>query len=390
MNWTKILVITLPFLVGCQQGKTQKEPKEANLTTPVEKKEQKETPVSKSFTLNDFYGNDDTLLQKTEMEFNQLTTEEKIAQMIITSAGELGKPKNTIRKLVKQHAVGGVIFLKGQKAENAAFIQELNQLQGDKTPLLYSIDAEPSLYNKRVLGSKLKIKKTIDIQTEAECKEIARLINSEIKPMGFLQNFAPVVDLSPNNEAIKSRSHGSNPEVVVNMAKAFIQATQKDGIVATAKHFPGHGYVKGDTHKQSVYIDGELQEVGVYEPLIKAGVISVMVGHITVKNNDLYSTDGLPATCSPKIVQHLLKEKMGFKGIVITDAMNIMKAVTKIDNSPLLAAKAGCDMILMPPNETQLAKDIIAEMEKDASFKTHIETAVKKIIRLKICLGLIQ
>ena len=387
MNWTKIGLLTLPLFMSCQQAKPQQEP-EATSTKQIEVKE---TPSSNSsqYSLSDFYGASTELDSKVASYFDQLSEKEKIAQMIITCAGELGKPKATVRNLVQSNSVGGVIFLKGNKEDHKAFIQELNQLQEERIPLLYSIDAEPSLYNKRVIGTSLDIKKTIDIESESECEAIAHTIDQELLEMGFRQNFAPVVDLSPNNEAIKNRSHGSDPERVINMAKAFVKATQEDQIIATAKHFPGHGYVKGDTHKQSVYIDGELKEVDVYKPLIDAGVLSIMVGHITIKNNEKYSTDGLPATCSKTIVTDLLKNEMNFQGIVITDAMNIMKAVTQVENSPLLAAKAGCDMILMPPNEKQLLNDIHSEYTASDSFKNQIDESVKKIIRLKICLGLL-
>lgn len=382
MNWTKALWLTLPIMISCQQAKTQQE-----TTPPTEAIEQKQEV--KTYTLADFYATNNELDQKVNDVYTNLTDEGRVAQMIITCAGELGKPKATVRNLVKANTVGGVIFLKGQKDDHKAFIKELNTIQGDKIPLLYSIDAEPSLYNRRVIGTSLNIKNTIDIESTDEAEQIAHTIDKELLEMGFRQNFAPVVDLSPNNEAIKNRSHGSDPKRVTELASAFIKATQEDGIVATAKHFPGHGYVKGDTHKQSVYIDREMKEVDVYKPFIEQGVLSIMVGHITVRNNEKYNTNELPATCSRNIVTDLLKNELGFNGIVITDAMNIMKAVTKIENSPLLAAKAGCDMILMPPNETQLLADIVKEMGQDQNFKQEVEQSVKKIIRLKICLGLI-
>ena len=176
---------------------------------------------------------------------------------------------------------------------------------------------------------------------------------------------------------------------MISLSKQFIKTTQEQGIVATAKHFPGHGLVSGDTHKKSVYIDGDLQELEVYPPLIDAGVLSIMMAHITIENNPKYSTDGLPASCSRKIVTGLLKEELGFKGLVITDALNIMKAVTIIDNAPLLASKAGNDMLLMPIDETETINSILAEMSIDSIYRQQVYQSVKKIIRLKVYLGLI-
>jgi len=146
--------------------------------------------------------------------------------------------------------------------------------------------------------------------------------------------------------------------------------------------------VSGDSHNQLVAIDGEMQELDNYKPLIKNGVISIMVGHIAVLNNEKYNTDGLPSSCSRKIVTDLLKNELNFKGIVITDAMN-MGALKKIDNASLKAVEAGCDMILMEPDEIKLFDAIYQKYMNDDAFKKQVDQSVKKIIRLKICLNII-
>ncbi len=116
--------------------------------------------------------------------------------------------------------------------------------------------------------------------------------------------------------------------------------------------------------------------------------MSIMVGHIAVENNPAYNTNGMPATLSRKIVTGLLKDEMGFKGIITTDAMN-MGAVASIPDAGLQAVKAGNDMILMPLNEKELAYAILAEMDKDPAFKEQVYESVKKIIRMKLAAGLI-
>ena len=340
--------------------------------------------------LNDFFKNDPSIDFKVNEIFNSLNDTTRVAQMIVTSAGELGKPKSTVYKLAKQNKIGGVVFLKGTKADHKKMIDHLNAISESQNqlPFIFSIDAEPSLFNSRLKGSQ-PILNTIDITTKKESDSIARIINNDLLQIGFRQNFAPVADVSPNNEAIKNRSFGSDKRKVIELTKQFIETTQEQGIIATAKHFPGHGLVKGDTHKKSVYIDGELQELDVYPPLIEAGVLSIMMAHITIKNNPTYNTNGLPASCSRNIVTGLLKEKLGFKGLIITDALNIMKAVNIIENAPLLASKAGNDMLLMPINETKTINSILNEIQKDKAYKEQVYQSVKKIIRLKVCLGLI-
>lgn len=339
--------------------------------------------------LSEFYEYNPAVEHRVDEIFNTLNDTERVSQMIVTSAGELGKPDATVLKLARDNKIGGIVFLKGSKENHKKMIDSLNGISSaqNQLPLLYSIDAEPSLYNGRLKGS-APMMNTIDIKTTQQSDSIATLINKTLLEIGFRQNFAPVVDVSPNNEAIKNRSFGNDKNQVISLSKQFIKTSQEQGIIATAKHFPGHGLVSGDTHKKSVYIDGDLQELEVYPPLIDAGVLSVMMAHITIENNAKYSTDGLPASCSRKIVTGLLKEELGFKGLVITDALNIMKAVTIIDNAPLLASKAGNDMLLMPIDETETINSILAEMSVNPGYKKQVYQSVKKIIRLKVFLGL--
>ena len=114
-----------------------------------------------------------------------------------------------------------------------------------------------------------------------------------------------------------------------------------------------------------------------------------MVAHLAIKNNEPYNTNGLPSTCSPKIVNDLLKDSLGFKGIIVTDALN-MGAVSAIKNNGLLAAMAGCDQLLMPIDEEKVLMDILNEIHTDSTFKVQIYDSVKKIIRLKLCLNKIN
>lgn len=340
-------------------------------------------------SLQNFYDYDPIIEHQVDRIFHTLNDTTRVAQMIVISAGELGKPKNVVLQLAKENKIGGVVFLKGTKENHKRMIDSLNSISSleNQIPILFSIDAEPSLFNGRLQGTD-PIMKTIDIKTSKQSDSIARIINNELLEVGFHQNFAPVTDVSPENEAIKNRSFGDDKQKVIELSKQFIQTTQEQGLVATAKHFPGHGLVKGDTHKKSVYIDGSLRELDVYPPLIDTGVLSIMMAHITIKNNSKYTTSGLPASCSRNIVTDLLKGELGFKGLVITDALNIMKAVTIIENAPLLASKAGNDMLLMPIDETETINSILNEMEKDVIYKEQVYQSVKKIIRLKIYLGL--
>lgn len=256
-------------------------------------------------------------------------------------------------------------------------------------PMIYSMDAEPSLFNGRISDTAPLIN-TSAIGTSEECDSIVSIIDTKLQEIGIHHNYAPVCDLSTSNAAITNRSFGRNEAHVINMSRAFIESTQHDNIVACAKHFPGHGLVTGDTHKQSVYIDGELKELPVYQPLIDAGVLSIMIAHITIENNATYGTNGLPSSCSRTIVTDLLREELGFEGLIISDALNIMKAVTVLDKAPLLASKAGCDFILMPQVEALTMQWVMEEMALDETYNRQVEESVKRILRLKLCLGLLH
>ena len=340
---------------------------------------------SQPHQLDDFLSPSDQLQQEVDDVYSSLSEEERVAQMIISSLGKLGKPYAAVEPLIKTRQIGGIIFLSGDPQQFKSDIEGINQLS-EGWPLLMSMDAEPSLFNRRMPGTP-PMGPTNQLTNVEMMNDAVSTINATLMDIGFQQNYAPVVDVSPNNEAIGNRTMGSSEEAIVPLATAFIKRTQRDQIVATAKHFPGHGRVSGDTHKKLVYIDGELTEVSIYKPMIEAGVASIMVGHIAVENNEKYNTNGMPSTCSKTIVTDLLRKEMKFDGIIITDAMN-MGAVAAIPESTLLAAKAGCDLILMPPDEVGTIESIMNEMKSDPTFAQQVEESVKRIIRLKLCLGM--
>jgi beta-N-acetylhexosaminidase len=341
------------------------------------------------YSLKDFYAEDSLLTKRVEEVFVTLNQEEIVGQMIIQAVGKLGKKPSDIKKLIQEHRLGGIILLSGEKRAFQRMVKILDSISeaNHSLPILYSADAEPSLVNRKIIGTK-KVSNTSSIKTVQKCRWTAATISKDLMDMRVRQNFAPICDLSTGNKAIGNRSFGSDQDSVIMLANAFIQYSQQVGVAATAKHFPGHGFVKGDTHHELVYIDGDLKETDVYKPLIANGVIGIMIAHIAIKNNTLYDTKGLPSSCSEVVVKKLLKEEMGFKGLAISDAMN-MKAATDIPQASLKAAMAGCDMILMPPNENEAIQSISTEMDQNEALKRQIHESVKKIIRLKICLGLL-
>lgn len=379
MKSIKITLIALTVLFQSCAQTNEKDTKRKPLVQPT---------ISSSFELSDFLSENEKLDQAVSNVFSQLDDTAIVAQLIMPAVGRLGQTKETIDQHINHRIIGGVLMLNGTKDEFTSWIQDFeknNKLKGN-LPFLYSADAEPSLVNRKITGS-TPVKKANELTSIDEVHTVAQTISKDLKSIGINYNFSPVVDMSPN-KTVGFRSFGAVPANIIPWSDAFIQSTQKNDIIATAKHFPGHGLVSGDTHKSLQVIDGELKEIKNYPELIANGVLSIMVAHIAVQNNSEYNTDGLPSTCSEKIVTNLLKENLGFKGLIVTDAMN-MGGVVNVPNASSKAISAGCDIVLMPLDAKKAHDEIMNLYRKDSAFKARVDESAKKIIRMKIALGLL-
>lgn len=339
--------------------------------------------------LNTFFSDNAELSHKVDSIYSTLSDQERVGQIIMPAVGKHGKPTDYVLGLIKERKVGGVLLLNGDREgfkDLVTLFDSIGKTSG-ALPFLYSADAEPSLIRYKIKNCS-PVKNANQLKTTQEVESCARSISKDLNYIGINYNFAPVVDQGTENAAITNRSFGFNKDSIWAWSNTFINVSQEMGIITTAKHFPGHGLVKGDTHEKLVFIDGVLKEVDNYRPVIDNGVMSIMVGHIAVKNNPKYGTFSLPATCSEKIVTELLKEELGFKGLVVTDAMN-MGGVRNIPNCGLKAVEAGCDILLMPVDEDKDIADILAKYKTDSVFQARVEDAVKKIIRAKVALGLL-
>jgi beta-N-acetylhexosaminidase len=342
------------------------------------------------FSLDDFYSERPDLEEVVNLIMNRLGDREKISQMIITACGGYGKTYEEVLYTIYQGDTGGVLFLDQRKDIIEQYIETFNVAIGIKSLLLplYAVDGEPSLISYRIRGIP-RFDDTNTLRSRDKTEKVAREISEIIKELGIHMNFAPVCDFSYNREIIGKRSFGNDPQLVSVLTETFIKTTQENGIVATAKHFPGHGTVRGDTHWKIVYIKGNPPELPVFRRAIESGVVAVMVGHIAVSNNGKYETGGVPSSLSRNIVTGLLKNELGFRGIIVTDALT-MGAVKSFHLPSLLAVRAGCDMILMPEDEHSFIEAVQEEIARDDQFRAQVMESVQKIIRLKVCLGLVR
>ena len=342
-----------------------------------------------TFSLNDYLKENIALDREVDAIFAALDDTAIVAQLIMPAVGKYGQTEALIKQHIKERIIGGVLMLNGTKDGFTKLINQFEKMNDSigNIPFLYSADAEPSLVNNKIKGSTI-VKKANEIKTIEEIQSCAKTISSDLNAIGINYNFSPVVDMS-SNSTVGYRGFGANPANIVPWSNAFIQETQNKNIIATAKHFPGHGLVTGDTHKSLQVIDGELKEIHNYPGLIEKGVLSIMVAHIAVKNNAQFDTKGLPSTLSETIVKQLLRDSLNFKGIIVTDAMN-MGGVVSVPESAYKAVNAGCDILLMPVDAKKSHSELLAKYKSNPEFKEKVNTSAKRIIRMKVCAGLLK
>lgn len=356
-------------------------------------KKEAATPQNKSkYELNDFYKKNAQLDRDVEILFQKLSSDEKAAQMIMPAIGikNFGLTPEKALELYKNKKVGGFLFLKG----TTDYFKQTNQQLIDAAkannlvPSVNSCDGEAALIHYKFTN----IAKQVPAESQQSYEDVAkssRQLTKLIDGMGIDINFAPVVDNNINRAIISNRSFGATADEIVPKAGAFVMAHQAANKVAVIKHFPGHGAVSGDSHKGLVSIKGPFTELESFDKVIdNANPIGAMVGHIAVSNNTKWNTNGQASTLSRKITTELLKDSLGFKGIAFTDAMN-MGAVSKIPDASFKAACAGIDIVLMPLNPTALHTQIKKELDTNGKYAKQFNESIRKILRLKLCLGLI-
>jgi beta-N-acetylhexosaminidase len=330
-----------------------------------------------------------------------MTLEEKVGQMIAWRYNGyfVNLDSEYVRDLVdivRDKGIGGLIIFAGEVYETAHLTNYLQQ--NARIPLLVAADFE--------WGAAMRIEGTTLFPplmalgaagSEELAYEMGKITATEGRAMGIQMTYAPVVDvnINPDNPIISARSLGERPEDVGQLAAAFIRGCQENGMIATAKHFPGHGDTAMDSHNLMPTIDAELErlekvELYPFAQAIKAGVEAVMTAHLFVPALD--PTPGLPATLSPPILTDLLRKKMGFHGLIVTDAMG-MGGVTRHFSpreAALRAVKAGVDMVLLPPDPTGVIDGLVAAVQSGEISPSRIDESVRRILELKARLGLFK
>lgn len=342
--------------------------------------------AEKKYTIQDFYSNNKQLIQLTDSIYNTLNNKQRAAQMImyaVSNTDNIYTYSNT-RKLLQDTVISNVVFLKGYIDDIANQIKDYNLLN-NSFKNSYACDCEPSLFNMKYFGSP-KVEKSNLLSSDSLVLNAANIISNQLSKIGIHINFAPVVDNAFNTAVVNHRSFGINNNEILNKATRFIDESTQQNIATSIKHFPGHGNVSGDSHKNLVYINGEMEELPIFYNLIQAvEPIFTMIGHIAIRNNASFNTNEMPSSISKNIVTDLLKKNLGFEGIAITDAMNML-GVAKIPDADFKAVEAGNDIVLMPMNPRKLSEQLIYELDHQTELSYQLENSIKKIIKLKVCL----
>ena len=321
------------------------------------------------------------LQQKVEKTYLSLALEQQLGQLFMPAVGKNGLPFETVRMWAEDGIIPGFMVLGTDITDDQ--IQELRNLiqQSTGIPPLVAIDAEPSLVQYRIPG--YQFLNTNQYDTVESSADVASEISDILISKGYNVNFAPVYDTNANDSVIGSRSYGSTPEQTALLANAFVTSSAKSGIATTAKHFPGHGQVSGDSHLMMPTINGELTELPAFISAIQNDVPLMMIGHLAVSDNQTWSTDGLPSTLSLRIMKDLLRDELGFMGVVITDAFN-MSALDAFQNKEIESIKAGADIVLMPEVNVMLLIDLMyEEIQIDSTLEQEVEQKIKRILELR-------
>jgi len=340
----------------------------------------------------------------------RLPLRRKVAQLVVPwmdgSYLAVGSPAyERLREWVEGQGVGGVIVSIGPPLEVAAKLNTLQEMAD--VPLLVAADLERGPGQRLAGGTALPWGIELGGGTdfppimalgaagdESLAYEVGRITAIEARAVGIHMAFAPVVDVNsnPDNPIINVRSYGEDPRLVARLAAAHIRGLQEHGVLATAKHFPGHGDAATDSHigLPILKVDrarADSVELVPFRAAVEAGVAAVMVAHVAFP---ALAGDSLPATLSARLTTGLLRERLGFDGLVVVDALDMGAITTRFGaaEAAVRALEAGADVLLMPVDVAATVDAVVAAVQSGRLSEERIDRSVRKLLTLKARLGL--
>ena len=346
-----------------------------------------------------------------ERTFRELSLREKAGQLIMPwvlgdFAPEGSDSHERVLEYIEEHGIGGLVMSVGTPHEVAA---KLNDLQSHaKVPLLVGADLETGAgFRMRgavfvpgniELGGATNFPSLMAVGAAGDeelAYEMGRVTAVEARAVGIHVPFAPVLDVNnnPDNPIINVRSFGEDPVEVSRMGIAFVQGIQDHGAIATGKHFPGHGDTDIDSHLSLPIIRHDRArmdsvELMPFKAAIDAGMGAVMTAHISVPS--LNGGVREPSTLSPMVLTSVLRDQLGFDGIIFTDAMD-MSAIARrhsAGDAAVRALEAGADVILMPPNVGQAVDGIVEAVRSGRLSEARLDSSVRRVLGAKAQVGL--
>ena len=345
-----------------------------------------------------------------EEMLGDMTLEEKVCQLFmvtpeaLTGVGTVTQAGTATQEAVNAYPVGGVIYFSQNLQDpdqTRTMLENTQRYAMERTgiPIFLSVDEEGGqvarvgsnpAFGVEKIGNMSDVGSRGDTQ---EAYEIGSTIGTYLSDLGFNMDAAPDTDVltNPENQVVKYRSFGSDPELVARMAAAELKGLNDQGIIGMYKHFPGHGGTTADSHEGYAYVDDTLEELksGAFIPFqdgIDNGIQVIMVSHISCPN---VTGDNTPATLSEMMITDILRGEMGFDGMVITDALNMGAITAQYSSSEaaVAALNAGADMLLMPEDFQSAYKGVLSAVESGTVSEERIDESVRRILEVKVSLG---
>ncbi len=331
-----------------------------------------------------------------EATYQKMTLDEKLGQlfMIMVHSDQGKASAERTKQLIRDHHLGGLIFSTGGPVRQAQLTNEFQK--HSKIPLMIGMDAEWGLAMRLDSTYAFPWNMTLGAITDnAIVEKVGHQIGRHAKRLGVHINFAPDIDINinPKNPIIGNRSFGEDRENVAQKGIAFMKGMEGAGVLSSGKHFPGHGDTEVDSHKALPVIDFSRErldsiELYPYRKLIKEGLSSVMVAHLSVPALEI--KEGFPSSLSEQIIGAVLKEQLNFKGLVFTDALNMQGVANyaKEGEVELAAFLAGNDILLMPLDVPKAKAKLLEAYKNGRITENRLAYSVKKILMAKYKVGL--
>ncbi|MDZ7364030.1 MAG: serine hydrolase [candidate division KSB1 bacterium] len=335
--------------------------------------------------------------QWIEKKLAQMTLREKLGQMFFYHIDtnfktETDSSWQKIAALVKTHHLGGVHLWRGEPYATAFMTNRLQALA--KIPLLFTADLEHGVA--RFGGTDFPPNMAIAAGGDPQqAYQMGWHTAREARSLGLHLTFAPVADVNNNplNPIINVRSFGEDPEMVARFTEAFIRGCQAGGLLTTAKHFPGHGDTAEDSHIELAYVPAdstrlEQVELPPFHRAIAAGVDFIMTAHLNVRG--VAMNPYAPATLSPEIMTGLLRQKLRFDGVLITDSMRMWALSQNYTDvfATVQAVKAGVDVILVQENIPAMIAELEKRVQSGEITMARLDESVQRLLRAKVKIGL--